>query len=104
MTARVEPSNWRPTRVPTYRVIYVPRPGVRLLIEDVEADALRENSAHLELTLDMLVVGRPREVVALRARRQDVTAVLLLCITPARWGGVRLRRRRTGGSLWAPPM
>jgi hypothetical protein len=60
--------------VPTFRVIYVPRPGVRLLIEDVQADAVRETTAHVELTLDMLVVGKPREVVALRARRRDVTA------------------------------
>ena len=79
--------------MPTYRVIYDPRPGVRLLIEDVEADALRENSTHLELTLDMLVVGRPREVIALRVRRRDVTAISRLCRTSARWGGVLLARR-----------
>ena len=29
----------------TYRVLYVPRPGVRLLIEDVEADALVQTDA-----------------------------------------------------------
>ena len=78
--------------MPTYRVIYVPRPGVRLLIEDVDADALRDTTAHVELTVDMLVVGQPREVIALRVRRRDVTAVLRLCHTSARWGGVRLRR------------
>ena len=81
----------------TWRVIYDPRPGVRLLIQDVEADALRETPAHLELTLDMLVVGRPREVIALRARRQDVTAILRLCRTSARWGGVLLCGRRPPG-------
>ena len=63
-----------------------------MLIEDIEADGERESGAHIELTLDMLVVGQPREVIALRARRRDVTAVLRLCVTPARWGGVRLRR------------
>ena len=76
--------------MPTFRVIYDPRPGVRLLIEDIEADALRETPAHLELTVDMLVIGRPREVIALRACRRDVTAILRLCRTSARWGGVRL--------------
>ena len=76
----------------TWRVIYDPRPGARLLIEDIEADALRETTAHLELTLDMLVVGLPREIIALRVRRRDVTAILRLCLTSARWGGV-LRRR-----------
>jgi hypothetical protein len=77
--------------VPTFRVTYDPRPGVRLLIEDIEADAVRETPAHIELTLDMLVVGQPREIIALRSRRQDVTAVLRLCVTSARWGGVLLR-------------
>ena len=76
----------------TWRVIYVPRPRARLLIEDIEADALRETTAHLELTLDMLVVGQSREIIALRVRRRDVTAILRLCRTPARWGGVRLRQ------------
>lgn len=78
--------------MPTFRVTYVPCPGVRLLIEDIVADAIAETPLHLVLTLDTLVVGQPRKVVALRARRQDVTAVLRLCVTPARWGGVRLRR------------
>ena len=78
--------------MPTYRVIYDPRPGVRLLIEDIEADAVRGTPAHIELTLDMLVVGQSREIIALRVRCRDVTAVLRLCLTPARWGGVRLRR------------
>ena len=68
----------------------VPRPGVRLLIEDVGADALRESSAHLELTRDMLAVGRPREVIAFRVRRLDVTAIVRLFRTSARWGGVLL--------------
>ena len=45
--------------MPTFRVTYDPRPGVRLLIEDIEADAVRETPAHIELTLDMLVVGQP---------------------------------------------
>jgi hypothetical protein len=36
----------------------------------------------------MLVVGLPREIAALRVRRRDVTAVLRLCRTSARWGGV----------------
>ena len=78
----------------TWRVIYDPRPGARLLIEDIEADAVRETTAHLELTLDMLVVGRPREIIALRVRRRDVTAILRLCRTSARWGGVLLGPRR----------
>ena len=47
-----------PTRVSTYRVLYVPRPGVRLLIEDVEADALVQTPVHWVLTCDVLVVGR----------------------------------------------
>ena len=74
----------------TYRVVYVPRPGVRLLIEDVEADDLVQTPLHWVLTLDVLVVGRPREIVALRAPRGDVTAVLRLCVLSARWGGVLL--------------
>jgi hypothetical protein len=77
--------------VATWRVIYDPRPGARLLIEDVEADAIRETTAHLGLTLDTLVVAQPREIVTLRVRRRDVTAVLRLCTTSARWGGVLLR-------------
>jgi hypothetical protein len=76
--------------VPTFRVIYDPRPGVRLLIEDVVADAIIETPLHLVLTVDALVVGQPREVVALRVRRRDVTAILRLCRTSARWGGVLL--------------
>ena len=55
------------------------------------ADAVRQDVVHVELTLDQLVIGMPREVIALRARRGDVTAVLRLCATPARWGGVRRR-------------
>ena len=86
----VEPPSWKPTRVPTFRVIYDPRPGVRLLIEDVEADAIIQTPLHLVLTVDALVVGQPREVVALRVRRRDMTAVLRLCATSARWGGVML--------------
>ena len=78
--------------VATWRVIYVPRPGVRFSSKMSRPDALRQTTAHIELTLDTLVVGQPREVTALRARRRDVTAVLRLCLTPARWGGVRLRR------------
>ena len=74
--------------MPTYRVIYDPRPGARYLIEDIEADALIVTDAHHVLTVDALVVGRPREIVALRARRRDITAVLRLCVTSARWGGV----------------
>ena len=66
-----------------------------MLFEDIEADALRENSAHLELTLDMIVVGRPREVIALRVRHRDATAILRLCRTSAQWGGVLLRRSGT---------
>lgn len=89
--------------MPTFRVIYDPRPGVRLLIEDIEADAVRETMAHVELTVDMLVVGQPREVIALRVRRRDVTAILRLCRTSARWGGVLLQysagpRARAGAS------
>ena len=42
---------------------------------------------HLVLTVDMLVIGQPREIVALRVRRQDVRAVLRLCTTSAHWGG-----------------
>ena len=84
-----------PTRVSTYRVLYVPRPGARLLIEDVEADALSGTPVHWILTRDMLVVGRPREIVALRVARRDVTAVLRLCVLPARWGGVLLRDTRS---------
>jgi len=76
--------------VSTYRVVYVPRPGVRLLIEDVEAHDLIRTPLHWVLTLDVLVVGRPREIVALRAPRADVTAVLRLCVLSARWGGVLL--------------
>ena len=76
--------------MPTYRVLYVPRPGVRLLIEDVEADALVQTPLHWVLTRDAFVVGRPREIVALRVARRDVTAVLRLCVVSARWGGVRL--------------
>ena len=78
--------------MPTFRVIYDPRPGVRLLIEDIEADGIIETPQHLVLTVDALVIGLPREIVALRVRRQDVTAVLRLCATSARWGGVLLRR------------
>ena len=75
----------------TYRVVYVPRPGARLLIEDIEADAIIETPLHLVLTTDALVVGQPREIVALRVRRRDVTAILRLCRTSARrWGGVLL--------------
>ena len=70
--------------MPTYRVLYVPRPGVRLLIEDVEADALVQTPLHWALTRDALVVGRPREIVALRVARRDVTAVLRLCAVSAR--------------------
>ena len=66
---RVAPSRWKGRPVATWRVIYVPRFGVRLLTEDVEADAVRETTAHPQLTLDMLVVGQPREVIALRVRR-----------------------------------
>ena len=65
--------------MPTFRVIYDPRPGVRLLIEDIEADAIIETPLHLVLTVDALVVGRPRQVVALRVRRsgrdRDLAAV-----------------------------
>ena len=38
--------------MPTYRVLYVPRPGVRLLIEDVEADALVQTPLHWVLTCE----------------------------------------------------
>ena len=82
--------------MPTYRVLYVPRPGVRLLIEDVEADALVQTPLHWVLTCDVLVVGRPRDIVALRVARWDVTAVLRLCVVPARWGGVLLPGSRSG--------
>ena len=74
--------------MPTFRVIYDPRPGARRLIEDVEADAPIVTDTHYVLTVDALVVGRPREIVVLRARRRDITAVLRLCVTSARWGGV----------------
>ena len=76
--------------VPTYRVIYDPRPGARRFIEDVEADALIETAQHFTFTVDALVINLPREVVVLRAQRRDVTAVLVLCRTAARWGGVLL--------------
>ena len=82
----------------TYRVVYVPRPGARLLIEDVEADDLIQTHLHWVLTLDALVVGRPREIVALRAARRDVTAVLCLCLISARWGGVLLPPCPAGAS------
>ena len=58
----------------------------QMLIEDVEADTLRETTGHLVLTVDTLVVGQPREIVALRFLRRDVPAVLWLCATSARWG------------------
>ena len=32
--------------VPTFRVTYVPCPGVRLLIEDIVADAITETPLH----------------------------------------------------------
>ena len=83
--------------MPTYRVIYDPRPGVRLLLEDIETDAIIETPLHLVLTVDALVVGQPREIVALRVRRQDVTAILRLCHTSARWGGCCWARRATLG-------
>jgi hypothetical protein len=76
--------------VPTYRVIYDPRPGARRFIKDVQTDALIETAQHFTFTVDALVINLPREVVVLRARRPDVTAVLLLCRTAARWGGVLL--------------
>ncbi len=49
----------RPTACPLTGSLTTRAPGVRLLIEDVEADVLRETTAHLELTLDALVVGQP---------------------------------------------
>ena len=73
--------------MPTFRVINVPRPGVRLPIEAIEADGIVETPQHLVLTVDALVVGLPREIVALRVRRRDGTAVLRLCATSAGWGG-----------------
>ena len=76
--------------MPTYRVIYDPRPGAWRFIEDVEADALIETAQHFTFMVDALVINSPREVVVLRVARRDVTAVLVLCRTWARWGGVLL--------------
>ena len=47
------------SNVSTYCVIYDPRPGGRLLLEDVEADALTETPGHYLLTRDQLVIGCP---------------------------------------------
>ena len=85
--------------MPTYRVRYIPRPGVRLLIEDVEADAVRQTPVHWVLIRYVLVVGRPREIVALRAARRDVAAVLRLCVVTARWGC----HGETGDRRWPMP-
>jgi hypothetical protein len=95
---RVEPSWLEADPVPTYRVICGPHPGVRLLIEDVEADAVRGTPAHIELSLDMIDVSQPREIIALRARRQDMTEVLLLCTTSTGGAGIAATSRERPGA------
>lgn len=76
--------------MPTYRVTYRPSPGVRHLLEDLDADDLVTRGGTYELVQDQLVILTPREIVVLRVAAVDVTAIRRVCELPARWGGVRL--------------
>lgn len=63
----------------TYRVTYRAGRGARRLLEDVEADGLRREAVCYVLVRDVLVVNRPRVVVALRVMCRDVHDVRCLC-------------------------
>jgi hypothetical protein len=61
-----------------FRVVFRPATGRRLL-EDVDADDLRTEGAYLVFRRDVLVLRRPRTVVALRVLCTAVTRVETRC-------------------------
>jgi hypothetical protein len=61
-----------------YRIVFRPATGRRLL-EDVDADDVRTEGAYLVFRRDVLVLRRPRTVVALRVRAAAVGRVESRC-------------------------
>lgn len=63
-----------------FRIVFRPATG-RRLVEDVDADDVRPEGAHLVFRRDVLVLRRPRTVVALRVPSAAVSRVESRCPT-----------------------
>jgi hypothetical protein len=61
-----------------FRIVFRPATGRRLL-EDIDADDVRAEGAYLVFRRDVLVLRRPRTVVALRVPAAAVTRVESAC-------------------------
>lgn len=65
-----------------FRIVFRPATGRRLL-EDIDADDVRPEGAYLVFRRDVLVLRRPRTVVALRVPSAAVQAVESRCPVPS---------------------
>lgn len=59
----------------TWRITFLPEPGIRRLVADVEAEYLESEryGPHVVLWRTQLVVGRPQRVIVWRLRRDEAT-------------------------------
>jgi hypothetical protein len=64
-----------------FRIVFRPATG-RRLVEDVDADDVRAEGAYLVFRRDVLVLRRPRTVVAMRVRSAAVSRVESQCPVP----------------------